>query len=212
MSSKKRSTAPVTPAGPRARPPARRRRRSRRASHLLWLAGAGAIVALLALGVWQSGALAKPAAPSRAESPDDLQPLAKPVRPLSGSHDMARIPQQTPAPQPAPQGVAAPVLQMPSSSYDFGTIPKAPPVTHIFSVQNAGAVDLVLSNLVTSCGCTTAELSSSVIPPGQRADLTVTFNPSFHETEGDTTRLVWFGTNDVTQPWVEVRIRAFVKP
>ena len=208
---KKRSTVQMVPAGPRAQRLARRRRRSRRANSLLWLAGAAIVVALLALGLVQSGALAKPAPPSRVEGPADLLPLAKAVRPLTGSHDMKRIPAQTPAPQPAPKGVAAPLLQMPSAGYDFGSIPKSPAVTHIFAVQNTGTADLVLSNMVTSCGCTTAEVSSSVISPGQRADLTVTFNPSFHKTEGDTTRLVWFGTNDPTQPWVEVRITANVQ-
>lgn len=84
-------------------------------------------------------------------------------------------------------------------------------VTHIFAVQNAGEADLVISNLVTSCGCTTAGLSSSVIPPGQRADLTVTFDANFHPTQGEVTRLVWFATNDPTQPWVEVRVTADVR-
>ena len=84
-------------------------------------------------------------------------------------------------------------------------------VTHIFAVQNAGEADLVISNLVTSCGCTRAELSSSVIPPGQRADLTVTFDANFHPTQGEVTRLVWFATNDPTQPWVEVRVTADVR-
>ncbi len=69
-----------------------------------------------------------------------------------------------------------------------------------------------IGNLVTSCDCTIAELSSRLIPPGQRADLTVTFDPDFHETHGEVTRLVWFATNDPTQPWVELRIEADVQP
>jgi hypothetical protein len=169
------------------------------------------VLALIALSAWQSGALAKPAPPTRAENPADLLPLAKAVRPLSGGHDMARIPAETPAPQPAPEGAAVPLLEMPSASYDFGSIRESPVVSHIFAVQNTGAADLVLRNLVTSCGCTTAKMSSSVVPPGQRADLTVTFDPGFHKVEGETTRLVWFGTNDPTQPWVEVRIAADVR-
>lgn len=213
MSHKRRAaTVPAAPSASRARPAVAHRRRARRVSTRVWLIAA-AIVALAFLGwsLWQSGALAKPAPASRTEDPANLLPLASPVRPLNGSHDMATVPQATPAPQQAPKGVPVPVLQMPSRSYNFGTIPKAPVVSHIFSVENTGTVDLVLSNLVTSCGCTTAELTSSVIPPGQRADLTVVFNPSFHPTQGDTVRLVWFGTNDVTQPWIEVRIEAFVK-
>ena len=66
--------------------------------------------------------------------------------------------------------------------------------------------------MVTSCGCTTAELSSSVIPAGQRADLVVTFDPNFHETSGPVTRLVWLETNDPDMPVVELRLDANVLP
>jgi Protein of unknown function (DUF1573) len=214
MSSRKRRSAlQAAPLAPRTQATASRRRRSRKTSPMVWLAGiAIVVVVLMGLSLSQSGALAKPEPPSRTEDVANLLPLAQAVRPLTGGHDMARIPAQTPVPQAAPEGVAAPVLQMPSAKYDWGIIPKAPPVTHIFAVQNTGTADLVLSNMVTSCGCTTSQLSSSVIPPGQRADLTITFNPSFHKVEGDVTRLVWFGTNDPTQPWVEVKLTANVQP
>jgi len=212
-SKKKRSAGQTAPAAPRAASSTSRRRRSRGASPLVWPGGVGIIlVVLVVLSLTQSGALAKPGPPSRTEDPAELLPLAPAVRPLNGGHDMARIPAQTPVPQPASEGVAVPLLQMPSASYDWGIIPKSPPVTHIFAVQNTGTADLVLSNMVTSCACTTAKLSSSVIPPGQRADLTITFNPSFHKVEGDVVRLVWFGSNDPTQPWVEVRLTANVEP
>lgn len=124
---------------------------------------------------------------------------------------MRLIPQQTPAPQPAPGGVALPLLALPTASHDFGRISEQPDVAHVFAVQNTGTADLKIGNLVTSCGCTTAELSSSVIPPGQRADLTVTFDPDFHPTQGLVVRLVWFATNDPTQPWVEIRLTAAVE-
>jgi thioredoxin reductase len=43
-------------------------------------------------------------------------------------------------------------------------------------------------------------LSSSVIPPGTRADLTVVFDLDYHDTEGPVTRVVWLETNDPDQP------------
>jgi hypothetical protein len=169
------------------------------------------VVILVAFNLLQSGAGASRPEPSRSEKVSDLLPLAEGKQPLRGGHDMARIPQQTPAPQPAPEGAALPRLDLPSSSHDFGTTPKHPDVAHVFAVQNTGTTDLMISNLVTSCGCTTAELSSSIIPPGQRADLTVTFDPDFHVTQGPVVRLVWFATNDPTQPWAEVRVMADVQ-
>ena len=208
---RKRRTPQVAGSNRRSRKSSHRRR-SRGVGPLVWVGGAiGIIVVLLVINLWQSGVFARPPAPSRSQAPENLLPLAEASQPLRGGHDMALIPQQTPAPQPAPPDVAAPRLDMPSVSHDFGRISGRPDVAHVFAVQNTGDADLMIGNLVTSCGCTTAELSSSVIPPGQRADLTVTFDPDFHETHGPVTRVVWFGTNDPTQPWVEVRITAEVQ-
>jgi len=185
--------------------------RSVGANPLVWLGGIlGIIVVMASLNLWQSGVFAKPPEASRSEAPGELLPLAEGVQPLKGGHDMALIPQQPPAPQEAPAGVSLPHVDLPTTRHDFGRIAGRPDVAHIFAVQNTGTEDLKIWNLVTSCGCTTAEVSSSVIPPGQRADLTVIFDPDFHRTEGETVRLVWFATNDPTQPWVEVRIEADV--
>jgi hypothetical protein len=187
-------------------------RRSGGTSPLLWMGGIlGVVVLLVALNALKSGVFADPPDASRSEDPASLLPLAEARRPLDGHHDMQRIPAQTPAPQPAPEGVDVPHVDIPTVSYDFGTIPGRPDVAHVFAVQNTGTADLEIGNLVTSCGCTTAHLTSSVIPPGHRADLTVVFDPDFHTARGEMVRLVWFATNDPTQPWVEVRITADVE-
>jgi hypothetical protein len=179
---------------------------------LVWIALVPvAIVALLLLNAWQSGAFAKAPEPSRSGDPANLAPLAAAGTALQGGHDMALIPQATPAPQAASPGMPAAQLDIPIAAHDFGRVYARWDVTHVFAVQNSGDADLVISNLVTSCGCTVAELSSSVIPPGQRADLAVTFDADFHETQGQVTRLVWFATNDPTQPWAEVRVTADVR-
>jgi hypothetical protein len=190
----------------------RPRHKSRGLNPLVLLGGILSIViVLIAVNLLQSGALADPPVPSRNEDPASLLPLAERKQPLKGGHDMDRIPRQTPAPQPAPEGAALPRLDLPTISHDFGRIPGRPDVAHVFSVQNTGTADLRIWNLVTSCGCTTAELSSSIIPPGQRADLTVTFDPDYHVTQGEVVRLIWFATNDPTQPWAEVRFTADVQ-
>ena len=209
--SKKRATQRASRSR-RSRTPGRRRR-SGGVDPLVWVGGAaGVIIVLLVLNMWQSGVFARPPTPSRDEDAANLLPLAEAGRSLRGGHDMALIPQQMPAPQPAPSDVPVPRLDMPSAGHDFGRLPKRRDVAHVFAVQNTGAADLRISNLVTSCGCTIAELSNDVIPPGGRADLTVAFDPDFHETRGRVVRLVWFVTNDPTQPWVEVRITADVQP
>lgn len=173
--------------------------------------GVVGILGLVLLNLWRTGAFASPPPPSRSGNPATLLPLTQAGPPLRGGHDPALIPERPPAPQPAPVGQPVPRLDMPEREHDFGRIYARWTVSHIFAVQNTGTADLVITNLVTSCGCTTAELSSAVIPPGHRANLTVTFDADFHPVRGPVTRLVWFATNDPTQPWVEVRITADVQ-
>ncbi len=146
------------------------------------------------------------------EFADNLLPLGDPVKPLSGSHDMSKIPSSLPQPEMVEEGASVPRVQLPEDDYDFGEIPTAPPVAYVYAIQNTGTEDLELRNLVTSCGCTTAELSTSVIPPGHRADLKVIFDPGFHVTVGPVTRVVWMMTNDPTQPWLEITLNASVLP
>ena len=171
----------------------------------------GIVIILFAVGFWRSGVFTKPPPPSRSEDPTELLPSARAGNSIRGGHDIALIPEQTPAPRPATADVPAPRLELPSADYDFGRVYSSWDVTHVFAVQNVGDADLLVSNLVTSCGCTTAELSSDVIPPGERADLTVTFDADAHDTRGQVIRLVWFATNDPTQPWIEARITADVQ-
>jgi hypothetical protein len=196
-----------------SRSSSRRRKRSRRVQPVALMIGGtvGLIVLLLAISLWQSGAFADPPSASGDGDAANVLPLTQAGRPLQGGHDMALIPKQTPAPRTVAEGVAAPRLNLPGLAHDFGRIYADWDVTHVFAIENRGSADLSIDNLVTSCGCTTAELSSDVIPPGQRADLKVTFDADLHETRGQVTRLVWFATNDPAQPWVEVRVDAYVQ-
>ena len=192
----------------------RRGRNSRRgrSSSLLWIVAIPlALVGVLVLNAWQSGAFAAAPDASRVGDPASLPPLAEAGSVLRGGHDMALIPERTPTPQAAPVAAPTPLFAMTVRSHDFGQIYESWDVTHVFVIENNGDSDLVIGNLVTSCGCTTAELTSSVIPPGERADLTVTFDANFHPTSGPVTRIVWFATNDLAQPWIEVRVDADVR-
>lgn len=68
------------------------------------------------------------------------------------------------------------VLQMKESSYDFGQIPQGKPVFHVFEVKNTGSQPLVISNIQTSCGCTTPEWSRDPIAPGATSTIKVGYN------------------------------------
>lgn len=149
---------------------------------------------------------------ARALELDQLLPLAEPVEPIEGWHDMSNMPDPNQPGRSVPADQPQPEVNIPVTAYDFGPIPAGPGnVSQVFAIQNTGLEALTISSVITSCGCTRALLSSSVIPPGTRADLTAIFDPDFHETEGPVERVIWLETNDPDQPVVEVGFVANVQ-
>lgn len=68
------------------------------------------------------------------------------------------------------------VLLVKETAFDFGTIPQGKPVYHFFEVTNTGKNPMVISNVQTSCGCTTPEWSKDPIAPGATAKVRVGYN------------------------------------
>jgi len=71
---------------------------------------------------------------------------------------------------------AADVLLIKETAFEFGTIPQGKPVYHFFEVTNTGKDPMVISNVQTSCGCTTPEWSKDPIAPGGTAKIRVGYN------------------------------------
>ena len=67
-------------------------------------------------------------------------------------------------------------ISLKETAFDFGTIPQGKPVYHFFEVTNNGKTPMVLSNVQTSCGCTTPEWSKEPIAPGATAKVRVGYN------------------------------------
>jgi len=109
-----------------------------------------------------------------------------------GVHEMG--PSMVPTAPIPPEG--PPKLVLPERSYDFGTIPATEKVSHTFPIRNEGKGTLTISRVYTTCGCTTAELSSRVIPPGKQALLKVIYDPAFHDVQGEVRRDVILEVND----------------
>lgn len=68
------------------------------------------------------------------------------------------------------------VIALKETAFDFGTIPQGKAVYHIFEVTNTGKNPMVISNVQTSCGCTTPEWSKDPIAPGATAKVRVGYN------------------------------------
>jgi len=92
--------------------------------------------------------------------------------------------------------------------HDFGDIPQSGGVVQTtFEIKSTGSEALEVGELSTSCGCTSAEISRSSIPPEESAKLTVYFDPDFHsEPQDKITRTVFIPTNDPQNLEAEVKI------
>lgn len=205
-------------AHPRRAPrPAHRRRRVDDRTVIGFILGATLLIlGLMALISWTSSraqTLSGTVSGATNIDPAALLPLAAPVDPVVGGHDMSNLPDVNAVRAGAvTRSGPQPDVDVPRLRWDWGTIPPVPAMEQTFPIQNQGDEPLLITNVVTSCGCTTAALSSSVIPAGQRADLKVFFDPNFHRTAGPVTRLVWLETNDPDMPLVEIRLDANVTP
>jgi hypothetical protein len=75
-----------------------------------------------------------------------------------------------------PPATTADVLSLKESEFSFGTIPQGKPVYHYFEFTNTGVFPMVVSNVQTSCGCTTPEWSKEPVAPGATAKIKVGYN------------------------------------
>lgn len=72
-----------------------------------------------------------------------------------------------------------PVIKFDKTTHDFGTMKEADGrVTTVFEFTNEGATPLVVSQVRASCGCTTPNWTKTPIEPGQKGNITVTYNPT----------------------------------
>jgi hypothetical protein len=142
----------------------------------------------------------------------DLPPLSTEGHPIAGWHDMANIPKNFEG-HPLPEGQPQPDVVVEPANRDLGSVGAKDVVNVDYIVVNQGDQDLVIDNVVTSCGCTTAVLSHNIIPPGHRADLAVRFDAGYHEIKPgeEVVRVVWLLTNDPDTPVAEARLTATIR-
>lgn len=128
-------------------------------------------------------------------------------RPIHAVHEMRPGP---PIPF-LPGGQRQPKIVLPDNTYDFGRIGARAVVKRQFVIRNAGEAPLTISRAYTTCGCTTADLTASVIPPGKVALATLTFDAGFHDTSGQNVRRgLIIENNDPSQSEAAIWIRASV--
>lgn len=103
-----------------------------------------------------------------------------------------------------------PVITFNETTHDFGKINEAGGrVTTVFEFTNEGMIPLVLTNVRASCGCTTPRWTHEPIEPGQKGQITVTYNPSGRPGRFQKTVTV---TSNATVPSTRLYIKGEVIP
>jgi hypothetical protein len=128
--------------------------------------------------------------------------------PLHAVHEMGDGPPIPFLPKDGPQ----PQIVVSERFYDFGNIGATDIVTREFVIANTGEVPLTISRAYTTCGCTTADFTSAIIPPGKVAIMTIVLDAGFHDVTGQTVRRgVIIENNDPKRSSTEIWIQASVR-
>ncbi|HHT9120887.1 MAG TPA: DUF1573 domain-containing protein [Candidatus Hypogeohydataceae bacterium YC41] len=101
-----------------------------------------------------------------------------------------------------------PRLSVPESSHSFGQIYRGEKVQHRFLLKNIGDGELEIRKVRASCGCTAAEPSRKIVPPGGEAYIEATFNS--HNFVGKVTKTVMVDTNDPAEPTYTLTLEALI--
>lgn len=65
------------------------------------------------------------------------------------------------------------------TDYDFGVIKETNgKVSYTFVIDNVGSKPLVITRVISACGCTTPEFSQEPVPEGKSTDIKVTYDPT----------------------------------
>ena len=79
------------------------------------------------------------------------------------------------------QEVKGPIIELEQSTHDFGDIHQGDKVEKNFKITNKGTEPLIISDVVTSCGCTVTQWTKEPLMPGQSKDILATFNSAGKE-------------------------------
>ena len=169
---------------------------------LIALAAIGVVLLLVGMGVYWSGRTTPSA--NASEFPGETIATEKPVKAMHNMGGPSAIPF-------LPAGGPQPNVEVQESFHDFGRIGAKDVVMRTFLVRNTGDAPLTISKAYTTCGCTTADISATVIPPGGAATIKLIFDAGFHDSAGQTVRRgVILENNDPDQPQAEMWVQAEV--
>ncbi len=161
------------------------------------------IVVLLGGGFWYINGSEPPAQVPTVYTADEIAH----IRPFRAIHEMGGSVQIPFLPADRPQ----PKIVVPSTYSDFGVVGPRAIVKREFLVRNEGNAPLTISRAYTTCGCTVADFTARIIPPGKASLITLIFDAGFHDVRGQVVkRGIIIENNDPESSRAEIWVRAAV--
>ena len=71
---------------------------------------------------------------------------------------------------------SSPIITFIEKAHDFGDITEGEKVSYIFKFKNTGTAPLLISDVVSKCGCTSPQYSKVPVMPGGCGEITIIFN------------------------------------
>jgi len=110
----------------------------------------------------------------------------------------------------APVTVKTPKMLISESGYAFPDVEEGTTVTHVWEIKNIGTGDLIINDVESSCGCTSAITDSKVIAPNSSTKLRTVFDTKGRL--GVNTKFVTVHSNDPSTPSRRFSIMGRVVP
>jgi len=76
-----------------------------------------------------------------------------------------------------------PEIQFDNLSYNFGKVIKGERLSYTFHFKNVGKSSLIISSTEASCGCTTSTPPQAPVNPGEKGEITITFDSTYKSGE-----------------------------
>lgn len=105
-------------------------------------------------------------------------------------------------------------IEIQPAYFDFGDANYGDILEYGFEIENKGRGALRIDRVATSCACTSAKISKSIIYPGDKVELLVIYNTGLmtgDHAKGDQERTIYIRSNDPVSPQAEAKIHARVK-
>lgn len=94
--------------------------------------------------------------------------------------------------------IAGPQITFDKNAYDFHSVIQGKTVAHSFTFHNTGDAAATITRVSSSCGCTVANVSDKVIPPGKSGAIKAAFDSS--DFYGPVTKEVFVYLGDQQKP------------